>query len=649
MKKKLLSALVALFVFTSAMYSIEMSVGISPEITFPTGGMAESFNGPTYGGRLNYDFNLFGFLTVGPEFTFSYIPKIGKPSYMLDFAPGLAFGGFYNLSRFTFGGQAAGGLPVGMYDYPGHLNADGKSYEVGKEPGTKTASNFYLRASGEVLFRVSPEFSVGATAGYTHNFLDSKEPYLSGFQAGIVAKLNFDTKKSTGNVNGKVEQDIGIFPLYANVYKTNEIASIHIVNGESAEIRKVNVYFRAENYTSSMYPCGSVKRILRNKSADIPLLADFAPTIFNFTENGQIPGEVVIEYEILGKKKTATTSVVLTVNNRNSFQWADSNALALFVSPNAETIMELSKSIVGNARDNLRTGVNRNMQFAMYVTEYVNAMGIVRVKDATTPYATSHLDYVNNDYIQYPFQTIIYSGGDSDDMGVLVASLLSSAGLDAAFMPLNDDFVVCVSIGDASSVGSLYNNAEESLLIIDDWAWLPLSMNDLSKGFNSSWSSAMKKINAQLEGEEDVEFIVLQDVWEYYPPMGFDGKANYTKPSDAEVKRRVTKEMGTYTQNELMPIIRRLQSEINKNPTESNYNALGMAFVRADDYASAKQAFNSAYKLGSVSAMLNLANIATLQNNFADAKWWYNEILKKDPEHAGAKKGLERLTNEQGK
>ena len=68
--------------------------------------------------------------------------------------------------------------------------------------------------------------------------------------------------------------------------------------------------------------------------------------------------------------------------------------------------------------------------------------GIKYEEDVGTPYDTYHLDMETLDYIQYPYQTMLYKSGDKDDLGILIMSLLQSVGIQTGFLATQDDFIV---------------------------------------------------------------------------------------------------------------------------------------------------------------------------------------------------------------
>ena len=46
-------------------------------------------------------------------------------------------------------------------------------------------------------------------------------------------------------------------------------------------------------------------------------------------------------------------------------------------------------------------------------------------------------------------------------------------------------------------------------------------MSLIHKDFAESWKRGVQKVTEALEAEVDIEFIVLSDAWQTYPPSGF--------------------------------------------------------------------------------------------------------------------------------
>ena len=219
------------------------------------------------------------------------------------------------------------------------------------------------------MFRINPSMSLGLSTSWV-DFQYNKwfsNPLLQGLTVGIAFTYHFDTEKSSGSVNAVAEYDDNVFPLLYTIYKDNSFGTITISNDETAEIKNVHVSIRSEGYSASELECGVIPILRKHRSETLPLIADFSEAIMNFTENGQIPAEVVINYELLGQKRTSVSQIIIPVYNRNQMRWVDPAVLSSFVSSTSPEVMEYSKYLVGIARRYLRSGLNRNLQYAMYI------------------------------------------------------------------------------------------------------------------------------------------------------------------------------------------------------------------------------------------------------------------------------------------
>ena len=386
----------------------------------------------------------------------------------------------------------------------------------------------------------------------------------------------------------------------------------------------------------------------KNKSEQISFYADFSDKILRFSEAGKVSGEVVVEYELLGDKRVSVVPVTISVYNRNSMRWVDSAILSSYVSTNAQEILELSKYFVGVARNHFRTGLNKNMQFAMYIHEGIRSLGVICEEKSDTPYNTTHLDFTQLDYVQYPYQTLSYRSGDKDDIGVLFMSMLESVGIGAAYIPLADDFIVAIELGDNErALLNLFNNTD-NLLVVDDKIWIPVSMSSIHKDFSECWKRGVQKVTEALEADEDIEFIVLSDAWQTYPPSGFSaGETNAKIPSEKDLVKAGEDDIAKYITQEFGPQIAAVQAQIkSEGVSVTLYNRLGLLYVRAGLYDNAVSIYEISAKMGSVPAMNNLGNILSLQKKWEKAKEWYEKVLAIDPENETARKNIERIETE---
>ena len=480
MKKTLLSLFLIFGVAAisaSSLFAVDFSVRINPGLAIP---LKEHYK-PALNVGVQGDIQLFDWVTLGGEGNILYETPEGASSSVNFLYGGLGLGVYHNIfSRLYFGVGGAAGL----YNY---------SFNAGNEK--QSASDLYWRGYGEFGFRFNPTMTLSLNGGY-NSFLTTEgfdslfsggaKTLMAGPVAGLSLKFVLSSKNSSKNAcYANIRQDADIYPLFMQLYKNDPVATVILTNGESAEIKNVTVSFTAGKYTSSALQSEPIAVIKKMRSVSVDLPVDFSSELLSFAEDGMISGNLVIEYELLGKKKTSIQGISLKVSNRNSYMWGDNESLAAYISPDTPEILEYAKYVAGIARNKLYSGMNRNIQFAATMFDALKASGIVYSGDKTTPYSEYHLG-TEPDYIQYPLQTMDFSSGDYDELGILYASCLESVGIGTAFIPMQDDFVVLVDTQLKPTSAANHFANTDNLVITEDSIYFALSMASFEQGFAKS-------------------------------------------------------------------------------------------------------------------------------------------------------------------
>ena len=537
-----------------------------------------------------------------------------------------------NLSVYSFGGG------LGLYFFPmsrlftridGAVGVFQPSFD-----GENGYTGLYLRGGGEVGFRFTPGFTLAANTGW-RKFKSRGEVFNSGMYVGLTAQITFQTGRgaSREGTTAALDQYEPVYPAFMQLYQTSPIGSIVIRNNENAEIRDVRVSFRASPYTASEFPCGTASVIQRGSSAELPLLADFSPDILRFTDNGRILGEVIIRYRFLGQEREAIRTVIVASHNRSTVTGGDMAALAAFISPTSPEILDYAKYISGLARANRRTGHNQNFQYAVWLLEGLRASGI-RLGET----------YGADNEAQFPAETLSYGTGSGRDLALLFASGLEGVGIPSALIKTEDDFLAVFSLNIGQSAAETLFNGLGRILVIDDTVWVPLSMNAFNEGFTSAWARGAETLNRFFESGAEVDLVMVEEAWAIYPPAPLPEQGGRIVRTDTEAASRETnRAMTQYIEQELQPIISRIQTQINTNPTMALYNRLGIVQARTGRIAEAKTAYERAAGMGSVPAMTNRANLALTEQDFAAAERFFKQALSRESENKAALKGLEQI------
>ncbi len=626
----------------SSLHAFEFSLKLSPSMVFSADSKDTYAGGNAFGGFLNADFVVHNILTVGPEFSFFNVPREENLDSFMNYGTGICLGLCHApLSRLFLSASASYGMQFTNYKYSGEKNADGTSNPLGRASETLVLKNSYYKAFADASFRFTPDFTVGLGVGYADYGYDGDSSIFHGPFCSVSVRHSFETRKKADVLGLKYEQQESVFPLFASSYRHTPFASAILTNYNSAEIKDVRIYFKADKYVSSVLESPGVDCIGKKNSAEVFIYADFSESLSSFSENGQFPAEIIVEYKMLGKKYSVKKSVLVSVSRRNSFSWIDETSIASLVSPNDSSVIELAKRVVGMYHERLHSGVSQKLEHAMALFESLNTMNIIYERDAVTPYEKFHLDYDNLDTLQFPYQTISFRSGDADDLAVLYASLLGAVNIDSAFIFLPDDVIVAVNLNMWGEQVLKNFSSFESLVLIDDEYYLPVSMKNLSRGFSSSWKKALAEINAH----DNLDYVVVRKAWETYAPLGILEKASFENPDFADLTRRTLDAFSQYKKNELAPVNASLLKKYASSPSHENSNAVALSYLRLGDYASAESWFRKGAEHDYVPSVANLGNVLLLQKKYDEAEKYLKKALLLDPGDSGARQGLERVRN----
>lgn len=609
--------------------ALDASFQVTPLISIPfeievNGQNVESYS---VGGGLSLTADMAFFGMVAPYFEAGY--RVA-PLNNVEENLGLANGGFglsfvgYPLPRLS--ARLGGG--GGMYAY---ILGDTKNVSL------------YYSGKAELGYRFSPTFSLLGALDYT-TYLTDKNPMYSGLAAGVA--LKFGLGGLSGRNTSIVVDDtqaVDIFPLRYYAYEKERIGTIRVTNKEQAEVRDVDVVVQAGTYGSRETVCGHVALLRKGASVELPLYVALGEGVLAFTENTKIQAEVVVRYKMLGTAMESKDSIALRFNHRNAMTWADPRIAAAFVSPNDPAMLDLSKYLAGLVRERARPEIDKNLQYGMGIFEGLRLSGVVWSADPSTPYKDFRGSADKLDYIQYPYQTLAYKSGDTDDISVLCAEALESVGLGSALIPLADEMLVAfpLSTSEARAKSSLTSALD--FIYVNDQAWVPLQVSLIREGFLRAWLGGAKKWREAEAAGASPQLIVVADAWKAFPAVGLPAvDFRPPKPTEEQVALAFENVLGRFVAREIEPKAKKLLAEMGSEGSPKQRNDLGILYARYGLLDQAKTEFQKASTQGFIPSYTNLANVAFLQKDFETAARWFEAALKLKPDSKAAMIGLAR-------
>ena len=499
--KKILFLALLLFIPLSS-FALDAELTLMPQFDFHTG---DEFN-TGFSGKLA--FNLFPFTVRGGD-------KIGfgaegaislVTAQTLDPTP--IYSGDLSLTylcrlhdRFALGASAFGGL----WTFPA-VPSKNSSPMSGILWGGKLFADFYLL----------PELRIGAFAGYS-DYVYKPSSFAKKIDAGLCITYSF----SRGIFSrAAVEVDEcstePVFPVFYSYYNDNPFGFALFYNGEENSITDVKVYVYIPEYMQTPSLCAEYDSVKRYDYMEANLTAFFNETILESLASHKTEGKIIVTYSSLGKKITSEQLLDVTALNRNAMSWDDDRRAAAFVSSHdgaANKMSKLARSIVNK---NPQNDPAENISFARGIFAVLKAYGISYVKDPTSPFSSSETASV--DFLQFPCQTLLYSGGDCDDLSILNCAMFESIGISTAFITVPGHIFM------AFDSGVLPENAKSVFkdgryIIQDEKVWIPLEATVCQETFDiarnvgyNQWSAANRKGQAAL--------YPIEEAWKTYRAVG---------------------------------------------------------------------------------------------------------------------------------
>ncbi len=487
----------------------------------------------------------------------------------------------------------------------------------------------------ETSFRLTAALSLGLNAGYERLANPNTGPFMDAVAAGLRLKVYPGElrKKSAGLSFEKVETK-AIFPVFRSWYDAEPFGAVTLRNNEDGAIENVRVSFYAPEYMGGPRVSTLVPRVESGKSVTIPLYAVFDERILALTENSSTSAEIGVEYSFLGSQRGTSQQHTLVLHHRNAMSWEDDRRAAAFVSPTDPATLWFARYSTSIVRDRMRTELPPNLQYALGVFESLKLYGLNYVVDPNSSYLELSENAAVVDYLQYPSQTLMYRGGDCDDLSILYCSLLESTGIATAFITIPGHIFMAFDLGmdEAEAREKFF---DPGLLIFRNGrTWAPVEITMVKDGFVKAWRIGAKEwIDNERLGA--AAFFPMTENWARYKPSGLqDAEARFALPEEAKAMAAFDLGVDRFTAREMEPLVKDYEMKLAAERSPEVLNEYGVAMARVGMLDPAWERFTESAKAGYAWAWNNLANIAFVRKDYKLAYSYYQyatTLLPGDP------------------
>lgn len=329
-------------------------------------------------------------------------------------------------------------------------------------------------------------FALSADSRY--HFVDfSAGNSRSGYQFSLGFAFIWGQKKELFKVLGVRVNVQDIYPAYYRFYNLVPIATATVRNTSGHEI-EVNLRSWIDGVTDGQRQSGFVS-IPRGETRDLPVHLIFGPTLLR--AETREPAVIRLEIEARsGITLTKSFNAQVVVHGRNAWN-GDIDKLPVFVTPDDPEVLALSRSVLKGDTAGAVAAPDRLRQ-ARLLFEALAGKNIRYQSDPNIPFD-------RDDRVQSAVETLSLGAGDCDDLAVLAASLLESAGIATAFVDVRNPeektghVYLLFDTGLPPDRWSEISANEKRSVVRDDGSgratlWIPLETTLIQSGFENSWT-----------------------------------------------------------------------------------------------------------------------------------------------------------------
>jgi len=560
--------------------------------------------------ELSSGYRLLPFLYAAGGLTYSLLPVRSETAELVNLlsvglGPRLDFQVLQNLS---LGAYARGGFFYGFLS--------------GADPSG--SGNAFLEGGAYAAYRLFPYLSLGVDASYRA---------FAGFATDMSLSLvaSYHWYYSSPSILELSQPELRVLPILYMYYSRNPLAAISVRNATDQPVTDVLIRFFAPQFMVEAGTCSSPFLLAPHEERSIAIRPLLTEKVLTISEGTEVSAMIWADFTFKGKRYRKEVMAPLEVASRNAIVWDDSRKAACFVTAKDPAVLRFAKNFAALLRGRSVPAFGDALLRAMILHEAISAYGLAYALDPVTPYASFSKDRTALDFLQFPYQTLEYRGGDCDDLSVLYSALLESLGIESAFITVPGHILVAFRLEGDQRAALSGLHSRNDFIVRGESIWVPVETTSLEGGFLRAWrlgaqcwSDAMAKDTAG--------FFPVHEAWELYPAVGFAGpEAAISLPDGSAVLSAFQEELDALTKRETENAISALRARIAQNPEDPALrNSLGVLYGRFGMYDQALRVLGEIQQRdGYFPALVNTAHIYFLTEEYPKAEQWYQKALEK--------------------
>ena len=520
-----------------------------------------------------------------------------------------------------------------------------------------TGGNPYLWVGADLNYYLNQSITL-VVGGLYKNFLGTPESLAT--TAGIYLGTSYRFYMSGGGSPftlappkpGRLQvSDISfddVFPVFYQYYDDKPIGTARIKNLEKGPIRDLKVSLFIKQYMDSPKVYELPEELAKNEEKEIPLYALFNDRVLEITEGSKVATEITLDYLLRGQPRSQVERTTLSLNHRNAAIWDDNRRAAAFVTANDPAVLRLGKSTAGLVRQHGYPVLDLNLRIGIALHQALAEYGMSYVVDRSTPYAEFVEKKYAVDFLQFPRQTLEYRAGDCDDLSILYAALLEAVSVETAFVTVPEHIYIAFALQMSPQEARRFFINPDSVIEMEGQIWLPLEVTEIQGGFLKAWDSGAQAWRKYRTSGE-AAFYPVHEAWNVFAPVGLPGEGPTLElPAESTTAAAYERELNRLIERELFPRVEQLKAEISRRGEDVKLiNRLGVLYASYGRLSDASREFRKILsRQDYFPALVNLGNIHYLNNELEQAKDYFLQAYRKEPDNPTILVGLAKVTHD---